>query len=172
VRLGVVDPGLVLTAVSTLAVLAGVIVGVRELRHFSRVREADVIRAISEKVANPEFIRNFLLIIRMNYKTYDQIKGKPEEVAMITWLTFMESLGLAVKRGIVSLDVVDDYWHGTIRQVWKACEPVLQSYREEYKFPEIGEWTEYLYLRIYGKEESDRRRVEELESKIYSQRIR
>lgn len=166
-----VDLGLVLTSVSTVAVLAGVIVGVRELRHFSRVREADVIRAISEKVASPEFIKNFLLITRMNYRTFDEIKGKPEEVAMITWLTFMESLGLAVKRGIVPLDVVDDYWHGTIRTVWKACEPVLQSYRDEYNFPEIGEWTEYLYLRIYGKEESDRRRVADLERKIYSKRV-
>lgn len=167
-----VDLSLALTAVSTLAVLAGVIIGVRELRHFSRVREADVIRAISEKVADPEFVRSFILITRMNYKTYDEIKGKPEEVAMITWLTFMGSLGLAVKRGIVPLDVVDDYWHGTIRTVWKACEPVLRSYREEYKFPEIGEWTEYLYLRIYGKEESDSRRVAEIERAIYSKRIR
>jgi len=167
----VVDLVLALTAVSTLAVLLGVIIGVRELRHFSRVREADVIRAISEKVANPEFIKNFLLIEKMNYKTYEEIEGKPEEVAMITWLTYIEGLALAVKRGIVPLDVVDDYWHGTIRTIWTKCEPVLLSYREKYSFPEIGEWTEYLYLRIYGKQETEKRRVAELEKKIYSKRI-
>ena len=166
-----VDLGLALTAVSTVAVLLGVIVGVRELRHFSRVREADVIRAISEKVANPEFVKNFTLIAKMNAKTYDEIEGKPEEIAMITWLTFMEGLALAVKRGIVPLDVVDDYWHGTIRTVWTKCEPVLLSYREKYNFPEIGEWTEYLYLRIYGKDETAKERVDEIEKKIYSRRI-
>lgn len=166
-----VDLVLTLTAVSTMAVLLGVIIGVRELRHFSRVREADVIRAISEKVADPEFVRNFLLITKMNYKTYDEIDGKPEEVAMITWLTYIEGLALAVKRGIVPLDVVDDYWHGTIRTVWMKCEPILRSYREKYNFPEIGEWAEYLYLRIYGKEETEKQRVAELEKKIYSKRV-
>jgi hypothetical protein len=168
----VVDFGLALTAASTAAVLLGVIVGIRELRHFSKVRQADVIRSISEKVANPEFVKNFLLIEKMNYTTYDQVEGKPEEIAMITWLTYIEGLGIAVKRGIVPLDVVDDYWHGAIRTVWEKCEPIARSYREKYHHPEMGEWVEYLYLRIYGKGEAERRRIADIEREIYSKRIR
>ncbi|MDA4124588.1 MAG: hypothetical protein OK438_03955 [Thaumarchaeota archaeon] len=167
-----VDLGILLTAVSTVAVLLGVIIGVRELRHFTRVREADVIRAISEKVSDPDFVRNFILITKMQYKTYDEIEGRPEEVAMIIWLTFIEGLALLVKRGIVSLDVVDDYWHGTVRTVWTKCEPILRSYRVKYNFPEIGEWAEYLYLRIYGKGETEMKRVAEIEKSIYSKRIK
>ena len=165
------DLGLALTAIGTVAVLLGVVIGVRELRHFSKVREADVIRSISQKVGDPESIRSFLLLERMNYKTYDEITGKPEEVAMLTWLTFIEGLALSVKRGLVSLDLVDDYWHGTIRIVWEKCEPIARSWREKYNFPEMGEWAEYLYLRIYGKGEADKKRVSELERKVYSKRV-
>ena len=166
-----VDLGLALTAVGTVAVLLGVVVGIRELRHFSKARQADVIRSISERVVNPEFVKNFLLLTKMSYKTYDEIEGKPEEIAMITSLTFVEGLAIAVKRGIVPLDVVDDYWHGYIRTVWEKCEPVVRSYREKYHHPEMGEWMEYLYLRIYGKDETEKRRIAELEKKIYSKRI-
>jgi hypothetical protein len=167
----VVDLGLTLTALSTGAVVLGVVIGIRELRHFSRSRQADIIRGISEKVGDPEFIRNFILLAEMNYKTYDEIKRKPEEIAMITRLTYIEGLAIAVKRGIVPLDVVDDYWHGTIRTVWQKCEPVVRSWREKYNFPEIGEWAEYLYLRIYGKDETGERRAAELEKRVYSRRV-
>ena len=167
----VVDASLALTALSTAAVLFGLIIGLRELRHFSKAREMEVIRAISEKVADPDWIRSLLMLQKMDYKSYDEIEGKPEEVAMIQWLTYIEGLALAVKRGVVSLEVVDDYWHGTIRTVWTKCEPVARSWREKYNFPEMGEWTEYLYLRIYGKDETERRRVAELERKVYSERV-
>lgn len=108
----------------------------------------------------------------MSYKNYDEVEGKPEEVALFQWLDSLEEMGILVKRGIVPIDVVDDFWHGAVRLIWTKTEPVVKSYRDKYKHPEFAEWAEYLYLRIYGSGKQDTARIEELEQKVYSKRIR
>ena len=37
--------------------------------------------------------------------------------------------------------------------------------------PEMGEWAEYLYPRIYGKSRGQEARLKELEERVYSKRI-
>ncbi len=144
------DLGVVFTAAGTIAVILGVGVGVRELRHFAKVREAEVLRTISSRSSSREFMEGFLLLTRMTYKNYDEVEGKPEELALFQWLDSLEEMGILVKRGIVPIDVVDDFWHGAVRLIWAKTEPIVKSYREKYKHPEFAEWAEYLYLRIYG----------------------
>jgi len=167
----VVDGALVLNAATAAAVILGVIIGVRELRHFSKVRSADVIRSIGEKSSDPEWLKAFLAIQRMPYKTYDEIEGKPEEIALFNWLNFMEGLALMVKHEVVSLDVADDFWHGAIRGVWEKAQPIIETYRKKHDHPEMGEWAEYLYLRIYGKSRGLETRLKELENRVYERRI-
>ncbi len=168
----VVDPTLVLTGVSTVAVLVGVAIGVRELRHFSKVREAEVLRTISSRSSSREFLEGFFLLSRMNYKTFDEVEGRPEEMALFQWLDSLEEMGILVKRGVVPIDVVDDFWHGAVRLIWRKTEPIVKSYRDKYKHPEFAEWAEYLYLSIYGSGRQDAARIKELEQKVYSSRVR
>ena len=65
------DFGTLPTLVTTVAIVLGVLVGLRELRHFSKVRSADVIRGIGDRSANPEALESFFMIQRMQYKSYD-----------------------------------------------------------------------------------------------------
>ncbi len=166
-----VDLGLILTGTGTVAVILGVIIGVRELRHFSKVREAEVLRTISSRSSNREFLEGFFLLTRMSYKTFDEIEGKPEEMAFFQWLNSLEEMGILVKRGVVRIEVVDDFWHGAIRLLWTKAEPIIKSYRAKYNHPEMAEWAEYLYLKIYGSGKQDAARIGDLEQKVYSRRI-
>ncbi len=149
--------------IGTVAVTLGVVVGIRELRHFSKDREAEVLRDISARLSSME---GFSLVTRMSYKTFDEIEGKPEETALYRWLNALEEMGILVKRGIISIDLVDDFWHGAVRLIWTRSEPVIKSYRAKYNHPEFGEWAEYLYLRIYGSGTEDMSRVKELEHRV------
>lgn len=166
-----VDAGFLLTTAGTIAILLGVGIGIRELRHFSKVREAEVLRDILAQATSAEGLKNFFLVSRMEAKSFNEIEGKPEEVALFQWLVYLEGLGLMVKRRVVSLDVVDDYQHGVIRVVWTKGEALVRSYREQYHHPEFGEWAEYLYLRIYGRTEGEKRAAWALEKKLYSKRL-
>lgn len=168
----VVDLSTLFAAASTGAVLLGLIIGVRELRHFTKVREAEVLRVMTDKTTDAEFLRGFFLLTRTKNKTYDQIIGTLEEVALFQWLDFLETLGLLTKRGVVSIGVIDDHLHGAIRLVWSGTEPLVRSYREEYKHPEFGEWAEYLYLRIYGAGDAQMRRASQLEERLYAKRLK
>jgi len=166
-----VDLGQLFAAVGASAVVLGLIIGIRQLRHFSKVRAAEVLRTIADRLENAEFLRNFFLISRMKYASFDEIEGKPEEIALFQWLTCLEGMGLMVKHGVVPLGVVDDYWHGVIRMVWTKTAPVVTSYRSKYNHPEFGEWAEYLYLRIYAKEATQAERVKEIERRLYARRL-
>ena len=161
----------IFTIVSAAAVLAGVIVAIDELRHFSKVRQAEVITQIQAHIFHVKFLENWILLMNMKQKTFDEIRGKPEEVALYQWISFLEGLALLVKREVIPLDVVDDYFHGVVRLTWLKVEPIVRNYREVYKFPEFGEWVEYLYERVYVKGELKARHGSESQNVVYSRRI-
>ena len=142
------------------------------MRNLTKLRESEVVLNIMEKDTDERFIRGYLMLENMKFKTYDEIKGKPEEIALFQWLNLLEGVGLLMKRGVISLSTVDDYVHGVVRQVWIAAEPVVVSYREKYGNPELGEWAEYLYLTIYGKSKGQVQRATELQKKLYFHRLK
>ncbi len=142
-----------------------------ELRHFSKVRQGEVIAQIQGHIFDVHFLQNWILLMNIENKGFSEIRGKPEEVALYQWISFLEGLALIVKRGVVPLEVVDDYFHGMIRLTWLRLQPIVISYREEYKHPEFGEWVEYLYDRIYLKGDVKKRPSSKLEGAVYSRRM-
>ncbi len=153
------------------AIVVSATVGENSLRHFTKIRESEVLRQMASTHSSPEATQNLFLLYRTNAKTFEEIKGKPEEIAMFQWDGVLEGLGLLVKRGVVPLDLVDDYFHGFIRRLWVKLEPFVQNYRIEYNHPEFGEWAEYLYNRIYRLHEVKQKSSSDLEEEIYSRRI-
>jgi len=159
------------TGLSAVAVIAGVVVAVDELRHFSKTRQGEVISQIQGHIFDVKFLENWILLMNTAPKDYSEIRGKPEEVALYQWISFLEGLGLMVKRGVISLEVVDDYFHGMIRLTWLKLLPLVMSYRKENNHPEFGEWVEYLYNQIYLKSGVRRKFSSKAESAVYSRRI-
>jgi hypothetical protein len=67
---------------------------------------------------------------------------------LISMGQFFEGIGVLVKRGFIDPALVDDLLSGPIIQFWEKTEPFFVEMREVMKWPQAGEWLEYLYNQI------------------------
>jgi len=57
---------------------------------------------------------------------------------------FFELMGLLHKRGLASLDLLDDLLSHALLQYWNATAVVTTGYRAKFHVPQVNEWVEYL----------------------------
>jgi hypothetical protein len=63
-----------------------------------------------------------------------------------------ESLGILVFHREVSLDVVDDFYSGTIRQSWRVLGKYVEELRRDVSRDTRWEWFQWLYERLAERE--------------------
>ena len=63
-------------------------------------------------------------------------------------MMFYEGIGLLVKRGLIDIEMVEDFMSGVIMGFWGKYGPILKETAKRMDFPTYGEWTEYLYNQI------------------------
>ncbi len=129
-----------------------------QLRMESLAGEGQIVLETMKILSQAEVLKYWWQIDRSPYKTYDDIQNDVDHqrgAEIITYLhrlviTF-EGVGVLVKRGVVPLEVVDDFMHGLVGVAWQRIEPLVNGYRKEMKHVEYAEWFEYLYLRMNSK---------------------
>jgi hypothetical protein len=62
--------------------------------------------------------------------------------------SFVEGIGVLVKRGLIEATFVDDLMSGAMMRYWEKIEPIVYEIRERRNWPQYGEWCEYLYNQI------------------------
>ena len=146
-----------LAILSYLAVIIGVPLVLIQMRQNNRIREGEVVNNIMRELMELQIIKNWATIQNSPYRTYSDVLKEPDPdkrnefmVVIENAIGTFEGCGVLVARGIVSLDVVDYYAHGIIRELWLRVGPIIEGYREETKHYEYAEWVEFLYQRIYG----------------------
>ena len=62
--------------------------------------------------------------------------------------SYFEGMGVMVKRKLIDASLVDDLISGLIIRWWEKMEPIMDDAREKMNYPQLAEWTEYLYGEI------------------------
>ena len=57
-------------------------------------------------------------------------------------------MGVLVNRKLIDVSFVDDLISGLIIRYWEKMEPIIDDAREKMDYPQLAEWTEYLYREI------------------------
>ena len=63
---------------------------------------------------------------------------------MFQFFSFIENIGVLVKRTSLAIDLVDDVFSGVITDYWEKIEPIVNEWREEWSMPDLFIWTEHL----------------------------
>ena len=123
---------------SSLAVLAAVIVAVRQVRvgadqveHLRRATQLEGTMKIFDKLGSPEQQRaRTFIVTELGGRLEDPVfraelervpftyEGHPE----IDYLRLMEMIGTYVKHGLLDSEIIFDYWYGVIIAVWSRLE--------------------------------------------------
>jgi len=62
--------------------------------------------------------------------------------------SYFEGMGVLVNRKLIDVSFVDDLISGLIIRYWEKMEPIIDDAREKMDYPQLAEWTEYLYREI------------------------
>ena len=145
------------SAAAAIAVTVGIALALQQLRDLRKVREGEVVLKLQESLTGA-LLEDLWMVMRFEYDDYKDFKvkysGKREETAFLRVGVFFEGLGVLVRRGIVPLRLVDDFFHGVTLAAWKKSEKAIQGYREEHNWKEFEEQFEYLYGRVKSFRES------------------
>jgi hypothetical protein len=157
-----VDIQTVSVVIASASVVAGIIYYSLQLRHQNRqmeqqnkIRQADLAIRINPwlNISGAEFQQMTLKFAAVEYKDYNDFVKKygsltsdsPASMAFHAVSNYFEGVGVLLKRKLVDVDIVRDYWGESVVYSWKRVEPLIKGWRKQFNMPRAWEPFEYLY---------------------------
>ena len=119
-------------------------------------RQAQLLMSLYQRWSEPEFQDAYYEMMQWEWNDYDDYMEKygwasnPAKWSLrVTIGTFLEGLGVFVKRGFIDPTLVDDLMSSYIVEFWQKHGPVTKEMRKRLNDPAAAEHIEYLYGVIY-----------------------
>jgi len=140
--------------IGTIAVIAGVIFGLIQIRHYQQQRRTFAAVQLVNSFQNPEFNKALRKIWSLPDDTsiteIRKLGGDWEEAAFQVGMT-LETMGVLVYRRIVPFPILDDVMGDAILILWKKLRPWVEHLRREQKRDSAYEWFQWLADRLAEK---------------------
>ena len=78
------------------------------------------------------------------WEKYGPENNLEEWSGMFQYWSFVENLGVLVRRKSLSIELVDDVFAGVILDYWEKVKPIALGMRELWEMPDVMIWTEHL----------------------------
>ena len=141
---------LIFQAVQALAVLFGVVFGLIQLRHIREQRELQAAVELLDPLQSPETAEALLLLHGLPDGLTDAELRKQagdQFGAILATMSFFESLGPLIARGLVPLHMYAQFYRGPTTLAWRKLRPYVEQQRES-GWPNLFEWTQWLAERL------------------------
>jgi len=138
--------------VAATGVLVAAVYYVYNMRTTLQTRQAQLFMQLYSRWQEKEFNESKHFVITCDVKSYEDYEKifKDEEKASAFRVvgTFIEGLGVLVKRGLVDKGFVDDMMSGDIIGFWEKYGNFVKEERRRMNYPQALEWAEYLYNEV------------------------
>lgn len=142
--------------VAAVGVIVGVVLTVQELRHLRKQRYTDLLVKLAPWLNMPssELQQAYVKVLNIEFDDYDDfvkkfgspLAEKPEQMALMTVGNYFEAIGTLLRRKLLDMDLVWDYWGETFIMLWEErYKYYVEGTRKEFNQPEFGDAGEYLY---------------------------
>ena len=143
------DLSTIANVATALAVIIGLVFGMFEVLRARREREERASYEVVHAMITPEWINSINILLSADDFTVTKIEedaGTRNAVWSVT--VILETLGYAVFRRIVPLEIVDDLLGGAIRVSWRKLQPYIEHNRAVAGSQKSWEWFQWLAERI------------------------
>jgi hypothetical protein len=141
--------------IGALAVVVGVVFGIVQLRQWSAQRRRESAFALMQSSQSPEVLRA-VLTIEHHPDTVGKAEidalPKSDQADVIALLATWEGLGILVFNHEIPLQMVDDFYSGTVAQSWRKLQRYVKELREASSRPTDWEWFQWLAERMQEEE--------------------
>ena len=130
-----IDIQTVLTYLTLISVPVGVFYHIMTLRNQSKTRKTQLFMEVYNKFNDSvEKTQEFMAFNRLEFDGYEDFiqkyswESNPRVRAQLYYMMmFYEGIGLLVKRGLIDIEMVEDFMSGVIMGFWGRYGPVLKG---------------------------------------------
>jgi len=147
---------LILVDIQTISIMfasAGVMIAaiyyVEQIRHQTKIRQTDLLVRLAPwlNMTSNELQQAMVRIINLKFKDYDDFvkkygplaSEKPEQTAIMTIGNYLETLGTLVKRRLVDVNLVYEFWGHNLMLYYEKMRPLIEGAIRQYDQPWFGE---------------------------------
>jgi hypothetical protein len=134
-----------------IAVIFGITFGFVEFRRYRAGLQREAAAALARSFQTREFVAAIRVVLELPDPIgIEQYKHLPEEHKDLIWLLFgsMESIGILVSRGDLSIELVDEFYSIPVDEGWRKLAPYVEDLRRELDSPQTWEWYQWLHARL------------------------
>lgn len=146
---------IVLSLLTTLSLLAAGIFAGLQIRQLMRQRSREYSMQLLHSFQTPEFQEAVTIVADipegMSKKELENHLGARMTSMLVMFGTF-EALGVLVKRGEISIDLVEDFFSGVVILAWRKFKNYILELRENGHRPTYYEWFQWLDEQIEKRE--------------------
>ena len=130
-----------LAAISSIALIIGVIVGVMQLRALRAQRQTEQVLRAYAPFLEENLTRAYWRVHNWDYVGFEDFGGR---ATLDDWtdldqvVTFFEMMGVFYKRGVARLDLLDDLFAGSLLLMWGKVALLVRGYREVHGVRDYG----------------------------------
>jgi hypothetical protein len=136
-----------LSSLGGIALIVGIGVGLFQLRDLSRQRQEEMVVRAYTPWFDAALTLGYWRVHRWNFdsfEAFDAAATLEDRTSFDQVATFFEMMGVLYKRGVASLDLLDDLFAGTVLITWNKIAPLVRGYRVRESVPDYGQWFEHL----------------------------
>jgi hypothetical protein len=136
--LALVDVQTISIVFASTGVLVAAIYYVHQIRHQTKIRQTDLLVRLAPwlNISSSEMQTALVKIMNLDFKDYDDfvekygppLAEKPEQMAIVTFGNYFEAVGALLKRKLLDLDLVWDYWGETYITLFEKLKPIFSYY--------------------------------------------
>ena len=122
----------ILGAMTSVALIIGVVIGVLQLRGLRAQRHVDQVLRAYMPFLEENLTRAYWRVHNWDYTSYDEFQRRAtldDWTDMDQVTTFFEMMGVMYKRGVADLDLLDDLFAGSVLLMWSKLAPLVRGYR-------------------------------------------
>ncbi len=131
----------VLGALSSLALIVGVVIAVLQLRGLRAQRHLEQVLRAYQPFLEENLTRAYWRVHHWDHRAYDDFAAR---ATIEDWtdldqvVTFFEMMGVMYKRGVAEIDLLDDLFAGSAVLMWGKVAALVRGYREAHEVQDYG----------------------------------
>jgi hypothetical protein len=155
-RLAEVDVQTISIAIASASITLAAIYYMWQIRHQTKTRQTDLLVRVAPwvNIGSSELQQALMTTLSTEYKDYDDFvkkygqlhSNKPEQKAILAVINYLEGIGILVKRKLVDIDLVYEFWGPDINTIWEKLKPIIEGEKQKWHYPLLN--SEYLYYEL------------------------
>lgn len=137
--------------VGGVAVVFGISFGFLEYRRYKAALQREAGATLARSFQTQEFAAAIRVVLELPQPIgIEQYRKLPEADKNLIWLLLgsIESIGILVSRGDLTLELVDEFFSIPILEGWRKLAPYVDDLRKEFSSPQTWEWYQWLHDRL------------------------